>query len=628
MSDPCIVCLGDLGKSSNHLDRAPSPAVKLDDALEAHPKSLDTPADPEDGKIAHLLPCGHDLHNECLKPWVERANSCPICRQCFNKVELCELVGGKQPQLNFVMRPCPTCVLVTGPVISSYDVEDRTQVADIDPSMYIDELDDDPDFSPCPICGDEDNEHILLSCDGCASYYHTYCVELDDVPRGHWFCESCATQRAVESVNPRQSSRRSHRLADQRTRAQQRRERTRVQVSHSGWARVWQSVWDRLNLDLDFPFDDEPSGSQDQQVARELSDHRDVRQWERRLRIAEQQGGANRFRETAAALLDVNEIRQLRTAREKPASSEPESQEELRAWNALEKAKEIHMDPASTRKKRKSPTASPSDARPSAEPERPLKRPRTRRIPEVADQPSDSTAETSSSNRRLANAPVARSEGPSFLQSLLKEVESSTAPDDSVTQNRSSVLPLIGHSSPPYSSPGASPTASNHATPRALSATPPPTLSPRSGSPLSLTSKVEPIFPRPEFSPARSPSPDNHRVSEWRQHQSNDLYHPRPNRNRLGSSPQRTNEQSPPRNGMSLEAKEGVQKMVSSALKPHWHRSEISKDQFTDINRNVSRMLYDKVGDEGNLKDGSRETWAKMASEEVAKAVQSLRAES
>ncbi|KAI4283595.1 MAG: hypothetical protein L6R35_005120 [Caloplaca aegaea] len=609
MSETCIVCLGDLGKSGNHLDRAPSPAVKLEGALETDTKSLDLSAACEDDQIAHLLPCGHDLHNGCLKPWVERANSCPICRQCFNKVELSQLVGG--------------------PVISSYNVNDRTQVAEIDPSMYIDELDDVFEFPPCPICGDDDNEDLLLSCDGCANDYHTYCVELDDIPRGHWFCENCAMQRAIESVNSRQSSRRSHRPADRRTRAQQRRERTRVQASHSGWARVWQSVWDRLNLDLDFPFDEEePSRSQDQRVARELSDHRDVRQWERRLQIAEQQGGANRFRETAAALLDVSEIRQLRNAREKPASPEPESQEELRAWNALEKAKEIQMDPASTRKKRKSPTASPSDAGPSNEPERPLKRPRTRRIPEVAGQTSDYPAETSSSNRKLAVAPVARSEGPSFLQSLLKEVELSAAPDESGIQNRSSVLPLFDHSSPPYSSPGASPTASNHASPRALSATPPPSLSPRSGSPLSLTSKVEPIFPRPEFSPARSPSPDNHRVSEWRQHQSNELYHPRPNRNSLGSSPPRTNEQSPPRNGMSLEAKEGVQKMVSSALKPHWHRSEISKDQFTDINRNVSRMLYDKVGDENNLKDGPRETWEKVASDEVAKAVQSLRAES
>lgn len=376
MAETCIVCLGDLGESGSSLDRAP-PAVKLEDAHENESKSPILAADHDDERIAHLLPCGHDLHNGCLKPWVERANSCPICRQCFNIVELSVLVGGKLYPFQALMLWLLTHILLTGPVISSYSVDDRTQVADIDPSMYIDDLDEDPEFPPCPICEDDGNEELLLSCDGCGVDYHTYCVELDDIPRGHWFCETCSTQRAIESVNTRQAPRPSHRPSDRRTRAQQRRERTRVQATHSGWARVWQSVWDRLNLDLDFPFDDEPSGSQDQRATRELSEHRDVRQWERRLQIAERQGGANRFRETAAALLDVNEIRQLRTARERPASLEPESQEELRAWNALEKAKEIQMDPDATRKKRKSPTASPSDTGPSTEPERPLKRPRT-----------------------------------------------------------------------------------------------------------------------------------------------------------------------------------------------------------------------------------------------------------
>ncbi|KAL8943518.1 MAG: hypothetical protein Q9216_001053 [Gyalolechia sp. 2 TL-2023] len=493
--------------------------------------------------------------------------------------------------------------------------------------MYIDELDDNPEFPPCPVCDDDGNEEMLLSCDGCGVDYHTYCVELDEIPRGHWFCETCAAQRVVESINPSYNTRRSHRLSDRRTRAQQRRERTRVQASHSGWARVWQTVWDRLNLDLDFPFDDEPSRSEMHRATRELSEHRDIRQWERRLQIAERQGGANRFRETAAALLDVNEIRQLREARERPESPEPESQEELRAWNALEKAKEIQLDPSATKKKRKSPTASPSEAGPATEPERPLKRPRTRRIPDHADQSSDSPAESSTSNNRPYPGSITRLEGPSFLQSLLKEVESSAASDEPVGQNRPSTLSLAGLSSPQQLSPGASPTASNHASPRALSTTPPPSLSPRSGSPLSLTSKVEPVFPPPEFSPARSP-PDNHRtIPEWRRNQSNELYHPRPRyQSSLRSSPPRSDENSPPRPNMSLEAKEGVQKMVASALKPHWHRSEISKDQFTDINRSVSRMLYEKVGGEQHLKDdNAKETWEKLASEEVAKAVQCLR---
>ncbi|KAL8732039.1 MAG: hypothetical protein Q9166_002991 [cf. Caloplaca sp. 2 TL-2023] len=515
----------------------------------------------------------------------------------------------------------------TGPVTARYTVDDRTQVADIDPSMYIDELDDDPEFPPCPICDEDDNEELLLSCDGCGTDYHTYCVDLDNIPRGHWFCETCAMQRAIESVNTVRNTRRSHRPADRRTRAQQRRERTRAQASNSGWARVWQSVWDRLNLDLDFPFDDEPSASHGRREAHDPCEHRDIRQWERRLQIADRQGGANRFRETASALLDINEIRHFRAAPQRPASPEPESQEELRAWNALEKAKVIQLDSNPSTRKRKSPTASPSDATPVPEPDRPLKRPRTRRNPDVTDPSSDSAAESSGSGRRPNPVAAVRPEGPSFLQSLLKEVETSTATDDSKSHKRSSILPSAGHSSPPYSSPAASPPTSNDASPRALSTTPPPSLSPRSGSPIPLTSKVEPIFPAPEFSPTRSPPDNNRTIPEWQQNTSDELHHPRPrSRYPWDSSPPRSDEKSPPRTNMSLSAKECVAKMVSSALKPHYHKSEISKDQYTDINRSVSRMLYEKVGGEENLRYGAKDTWERMATEEVAKAVRSLKA--
>ena len=103
MAETCIVCLGDLGESSNDL---PLPLVS---DIEAGPidnqengaalphnniiSTRDLPtAEPE--LIAHLLPCGHNLHDECLKPWVERANSCPICRQNFNQVDLSTILGG------------------------------------------------------------------------------------------------------------------------------------------------------------------------------------------------------------------------------------------------------------------------------------------------------------------------------------------------------------------------------------------------------------------------------------------------------------------------------------------------------------------------------------------------------
>lgn len=241
-------------------------------------------------------------------------------------------------------------------MISSYSVDNRTQIAEIDSSMLIEEFDDDLVLKPCPICGDDDNEDHLLSCDGCGEDYHTYCIGLEEIPMGRWFCESCATQRAIESIcpaHPLEPQRRNNPV-DRRTREQRRQVRRRNQVSSSSWARVWQSVWDRLNIDLDFPFD-ETSTSETDATQRALSHRRDFRQWERRFQIAEQQGGTNRFRDTASTLLDLHAARQ----RHDPA--EPESNEEIRAWNALDKAKEIQLDHTSQGRKRKSATRSPSD---------------------------------------------------------------------------------------------------------------------------------------------------------------------------------------------------------------------------------------------------------------------------
>ena len=95
MSETCIVCLGPLAEKDSTLPHSHD----LGELEAASSPDTVTANDNDDANgsvelIAHLLPCGHDLHDDCLKPWVERANSCPICRQNFNVVQVSNVIGG------------------------------------------------------------------------------------------------------------------------------------------------------------------------------------------------------------------------------------------------------------------------------------------------------------------------------------------------------------------------------------------------------------------------------------------------------------------------------------------------------------------------------------------------------
>ena len=516
--------------------------------------------------------------------------------------------------------------------------------------MIVEEIEE-AETLPCMICGSDDNENVLLLCDGCDTACHTYCADLDEVPRGPWFCEECEVCRAIDSTTDSISTA-YNRSYQCRTRARMRSSRGNNQSSSSSWARVWQTVWDRLNIDLDFPFDDHASAAQYRRVHRGSNNHqrRGYRAWERRLQVAQQQGGPNRFEETAEALLD-----RPVASRPRPEIPEPESVEELMAWNALEKARDISADPTPKSGKRKSTTTSPTeaDSRPRkrnrksatsspsetiAAPtaERRLKRPRTRRAHDIPEPSTEVVAESSRSRRRSTvtsrnrdNVEIPSENAPTFLQSLLNEVESSTDQNESHGHSRPNLklanLGASDHPSPHQSSPAASPTTSNHPSPRALSATPPPSVRP--GSPIPLTSKVEPIYPpAPEFPREPSPPSDSQPRRRQRVSKSQTRVDRWADQVAQSSSPARprSEEASPTRANMSLSAKENVQRLVKDALKSPYRNNQLSKDQYTEINRNVSRMLYDKVGDEGNLNDDTNETWKRMASEEVARAVQSL----
>jgi len=57
--------------------------------------------------------------------------------------------------------------------------------------------------------------------------------------------------------------------------------------------------------------------------------------------------------------------------------------------------------------------------------------------------------------------------------------------------------------------------------------------------------------------------------------------------------------------------------MVGAALKPHYRAKSISKDQFTEINRTLSRKLYERVGTAETLGPEARADIEAVAKHEV-----------
>ncbi|RYO79012.1 hypothetical protein DL766_004561 [Monosporascus sp. MC13-8B] len=654
MADQCIVCLENLeaepsppstlqlppAAPSSDLDglhsetstsdkagnTTPSPAQSRPGDTASNNEDLD--ADPtahEHHRIAVINACGHMLHDACLREWTGKANSCPICRQAFHLVHVYDKVGGVQ--------------------ISSYDVQDKKQVTEFDPQAWLDENpEEEEEARPCPICSRSDHEEVLLLCDSCDATYHTYCVGLDSVPRGHWFCMECSETAAelLEAELDDPDGEPTGRLAGfidhrspylPRTQATMRRARRRARSDEwqGAWGQIAGRVWDALNIDLDGHDDDEALQNYRRSQQRRERERREYQRWQQRLSIASRLGARDVFANNLPNVLPQPVAQQ-------PPPTPQETPEERQAWGALEKA----MDAAtpnrsgSSHRKRKSRSITASPVEPS-QPERKLKRPRTRRVPTQSEASSSKSPAiqvngppqngSSSSHTNLTSNGQSE-EAPTFLSSLLREVEMSPSSDDE------NIRALFGpcRGGPDPSSPVASPSPSARSSPRALSTTPPPRgINDRPGSPLSLTSRIEPIYPPANYSPTRNGADHSDSEQKGRPQRNApavrtlEIRQPRPRRQdavNVSVNLARSQETSPTR-ALPFEIKESVSGIVKNALKPHWKSGHITADQYASINRDVSHKLYEEVSDAA-LSDDVRHRCEEIATAEVAKAITDL----
>jgi hypothetical protein len=518
--------------------------------------------------------------------------------------------------------------------LSEYEVENKKQVAstDFDPA-WMEPVEEEEDISVCPICALSDNEEVLLLCDACNAPYHTYCVGLSSVPNGQWFCMECqhdGTEASALEIAP----------PGRRVRTQEgvRENRRRIREDH--WVGAWSifsnRVQDVMGIDLDFE-DEEDSNIVSYRRLQQVASNRDreLHEWQQRVNIAARQGGQGARAVFQAVAPSI---------RPRSPPTPVETRDESLAWGALERAKEMDGAPRTSRKRksrsaRTSATASPAERtlETPREPERKLKRPRTKRVLEGEASSSSSSRlpappQPQRQNRVPPRRPVSRPNsrsgdaGPSFLTSLLREVERSdedtTRPITSSGPNFSGAY-RVTSPSVEHSSPAASPTSSTAHTPRALSTTPPPHLAKRHASPRPMTSHVDPVYPKADYSPNRSPGEPIREASRPTS-PTPEIRQPRPRRQRERPlAIVRSPETSPVRKSMSAEAKDSINRIVKYALAPHWKSAEITKEQYADINRDVSRKLYEIVADQDV--SAEKERWEKFATNEVANAVQAVR---
>ena len=478
----------------------------------------------------------------------------------------------------------------------------------------------------CMVCDDVGDPSQLMECHSCGNCCHVFCAGLDDMPRrGPWYCQHCMENPSMlRAAGRRATLRGPAAFANSHSRTGRLRRRSRAPDE---WVGVWQSVWDRLHFDIEFPFEED-----DQSESRSMIQRRENEEWERRFELARQMGAGSRLRAAADTITSHRQRPVNRTLhREAPQTpkspKDPESQEELRAWNAFEKAREQIAEeggqqrPASVssngrRRKRKTPPVSPAEPDlPEPQPERKLKRPRTRLNLNTAE--SSATAAARRAITASHTSPPAaqnnndESVAPGFLQSLLQEVEVDRfAEDREIAAPQPKRIIVERACSPQNSSPGLSPV---YPTPHGMS-TPPPLNIGRTDSPAQRDQQLSPTYS--PYSPANDDARRGRRKIPHR-HQSPGLH-----------SPPRSKDSSPSRSSsLSYSTKRELQLMVTSVLKPLYVKKEVSKDDYTDINRDVSRLLYDRVAEAGAdalASQEARDKWQKMAHDEVDNAVKGL----
>ena len=123
-------------------------------------------------ELANPDGCNHDFCKSCLIEWSQRSSKCPMCKTLYNNIFYYD--NGIKKQISVTE------------IKSKYrkHLNENDNSEESDDEINIDE--------GCYICGKNTDQNNLLICDRCKEKCcHYYCINLNKIPEGKWYCSYC-----------------------------------------------------------------------------------------------------------------------------------------------------------------------------------------------------------------------------------------------------------------------------------------------------------------------------------------------------------------------------------------------------------------------------------------------------
>ena len=138
-------------------------------------------------ELANPEGCNHDFCKNCLIEWSQRSSKCPMCKTYYNNIYIYD--GGiKKPlSINDIRNNYKKLVLEESD-------NHQEEADDVDNEENIDE--------GCYICGKNTDQTNLLVCERCrGNCCHYYCINLNKIPEGKWYCTYCIEEMKEIKMN-------------------------------------------------------------------------------------------------------------------------------------------------------------------------------------------------------------------------------------------------------------------------------------------------------------------------------------------------------------------------------------------------------------------------------------------